>query len=575
MPRAKRTQPKTKSAQNSSHAVTPDALTRLERISPLVRALFFLIGIPLVLQFLYAWMGFNPTDDGFILAYSRRVLNGQIPHLDFISIRPAGSAYLHLTELGAGDYTIWFSRLVVWFQLTCIVWTWMQIFARRLQLRLTVLDEFVFVTIGLALSAHSFPLMVWHTIDALFLSSLGALLATIAPTRAKWVGYFLIGAAYLCKQNFLLVAPAALFLLGDARNWRAWLALAVPGLVYVGYLGISGALPAAINQLGAQTELQKYGIDRFVYYIELRVPLLLGALAMLLAFGVFGSGALKQTLRAQWVLGALLAVYPIYRALVALPGGNFTEAPVFELFGATLGAVLFFLLPRVGHWDSFRFGLLALLIVWASAISIGYNTPALGAGILAIVLVAYIYRSSNRLPYAAWQRWLPLSAGLVLVCVGIFQFNTTRQTLIYREQPAQQLTAPLDGILIGGRGIKTNSNTAAFLQDLNTAISQTNGTRYAIVPDLAAYWVQAPHPNPLPIDWTLFIELNNPLLIERVTGALNQERGSFVIIAQKVQAESLAQGFFPFANPAYSPIANAVRKTFQPLGATRFFELYH
>ena len=39
--------------------------------------------------------GFNPSDDGVILAQSYRLLQGQIPHLDFISIRPVGSAVLH------------------------------------------------------------------------------------------------------------------------------------------------------------------------------------------------------------------------------------------------------------------------------------------------------------------------------------------------------------------------------------------------------------------------------------------------------------------------------------------------
>ena len=39
--------------------------------------------------------GFNPSDDGVILAQSYRLLQGQIPHLDFISIRPIGSAVFH------------------------------------------------------------------------------------------------------------------------------------------------------------------------------------------------------------------------------------------------------------------------------------------------------------------------------------------------------------------------------------------------------------------------------------------------------------------------------------------------
>src|SRR4030042_3917580 len=82
-----------------------------------IAGIVFIIAVPLVFHFLYSSLGYNPTDDGFILAYGRRLLEGQIPHKDFISIRPSGSAFLHLPEVAfGGDYTFWISRLVFWFQ---------------------------------------------------------------------------------------------------------------------------------------------------------------------------------------------------------------------------------------------------------------------------------------------------------------------------------------------------------------------------------------------------------------------------------------------------------------------------
>ncbi|MGW4524071.1 hypothetical protein [Amycolatopsis sp. NPDC004378] len=39
--------------------------------------------------------GFAPTDQGFVPALSWRVLHGEIPHVDTLSVRPLGSAYLH------------------------------------------------------------------------------------------------------------------------------------------------------------------------------------------------------------------------------------------------------------------------------------------------------------------------------------------------------------------------------------------------------------------------------------------------------------------------------------------------
>src|SRR5919199_912105 len=94
-----------------------------ERASVIVATALVLTAVPVVAHFFYSWIGFNPTDEGFILAYSRRLLDGQVPHRDFIAIRPTGSSYLHIIDLLiGGDYTLWISRLFVWFELACTAW---------------------------------------------------------------------------------------------------------------------------------------------------------------------------------------------------------------------------------------------------------------------------------------------------------------------------------------------------------------------------------------------------------------------------------------------------------------------
>ncbi|MEN4017737.1 MAG: hypothetical protein PQ968_04725 [Methanobacterium sp.] len=56
----------------------------------------FIIIVSIIAHILFSKLGFNPTDDGFILAGAKRILEGQIPHLDFISIRPVGSHFFHI-----------------------------------------------------------------------------------------------------------------------------------------------------------------------------------------------------------------------------------------------------------------------------------------------------------------------------------------------------------------------------------------------------------------------------------------------------------------------------------------------
>ena len=81
--------------------------------------------LPLACHLGFSWIGFNPTDDGWMQAVARRMANVEFPHRDFIFVRPALSAVLQipLVWLG-GDYTIWLSRLWGWLTIGGIAWLW-------------------------------------------------------------------------------------------------------------------------------------------------------------------------------------------------------------------------------------------------------------------------------------------------------------------------------------------------------------------------------------------------------------------------------------------------------------------
>jgi hypothetical protein len=179
----------------------------------------FLIVVPLVAHWRFSRFGFNPTDDGFVLAVSRRLLAGEIPHRDFISIHTIGSSILHLPfVLFGGDHVFMASRLFVWFELaaTALIWTWLT--GRLVGAARDPLAEIPIAAIAFALSSHYFPVMAWPTIDGLLLAGLGLLLRTAPFRGACFAGYLLIGAAYVCKQNFSPIFPLALLLFGDRRG---------------------------------------------------------------------------------------------------------------------------------------------------------------------------------------------------------------------------------------------------------------------------------------------------------------------------------------------------------------------
>lgn len=535
----------------------------------------FLVLVPVILHFSFSWMGFNPTDDGFTLAYSRRILEGQIPHRDFIIIRPFLSPLIHVPfVLWGGDYTFWFSRFFVWFELACISWIWVSIINRFFKFPFTTTVKFLVALIALAASAHTFPIMAWHTIDGLFLSSVGLALCTRSQNRvAKMVGYALMATAYLCKQSFIFLAPLSLFILDDWREVRYWLAIIFPGVIYVIYLFPTGAMPDAILQLTSQTGIISTGVKRYVSR-ETLLGLLAGYLSARLIFGVKVALLLQEKLQ-KWLGITMLVAVPLLITVIRQSSSRLLTAS-FGVFGIVVGIVLYSVIEEPEKEQArVRIASLGLLSAWSASLSLGYNFPVLALGPLLAVLIAYGFTVQ------VVNEKVLLSSLAIATIASLSSFGIARTNYIYREQPASHLIEPLNGVLPGGALIKTNQNMYDYLLDLNQAIKLVTGQNrsYEIVPSAAALWVQSRQVNPLPIDWTQATELSRQELTNRVIESLNSERESKTVIVSKIVPDTLADGFTPLDDnndyyADYYAVVRYVRTYFAKVGETRFFDLY-
>ncbi len=517
----------------------------------------------------FSWMGFNPTDDGFILAGSRRITEGQVPHRDFIAIRPALSYFLHapLVLLG-GEYTFWISRYLVWLQFACVSWAWTAVISRMFEEKPGLALRVGCAAVAMAFCSHNFPIMAWHSIDALFLASVGLWLA-MKGDRGKMAGYALIGASALCRQNFALVPPAVLVITGDWRRVRFWLSGAAPGAAMALYLAAVGALGEAVGQMSSQTGIVQVGLSRYFYHWYLPVGAVAGFAAARLACprgeenARFGLGRIIGT--------ALLLAAPLY---LALKIRHSLKSPYFILFWIAAGAVAWLVVKEKRALKRGRAGILALLFAWCVSISIGYNTPALASGALVLFLMALARPAPALEGERRWPGGVPGLLTAAVVVVVLFCFVRARMLHVYLDRPAGELVWPVGEVLRGARLVKTNGNTYAFLEDLGRAIDKTRGKRFAIIPDLSCYWVRSPRTNPLPVDWAQGVELNNNRLMRRVSGEIDRRRGEIVIIVQKVSAFFLRDGFVPLPEGGRYGIVEHVRSRFDKVDQTRFFELY-
>lgn len=295
-------------------------------------ALIFVLVVPLIFHFLYSKFGLNPTDDGYTLALCRRVLEGELPHIDFITIRPAGSAFLHLPIVVFGqNYAIYLSRLFVWFQFAFISVATITLSERLLKFRLNFLVKFLLATLAIFLMVHNFPIMAWHTVDGMFIVCLGLIFATRTNSKAKFVGYFLIGFSYLCKQNFFFIAIGTPFILGNWRNWKNWLSLALPGFVYLFPGLFLGGFGNYISQLTTQSGLRTAAVSAYENNISFLQKIPLGLIAAFLIFYPATIKLFKKKIYPGFFIGSVILFLELFKIFTGLSSQKYLGLYSFQL----------------------------------------------------------------------------------------------------------------------------------------------------------------------------------------------------------------------------------------------------
>jgi hypothetical protein len=189
---------------------------------------FFVFAVATLCHFLYSHLGFNPTDEGYMLSGSRRLLDGQIPHRDYISLRPVGTHLLHAhVLLWGGDRLIWWSRLIPWIQFATIAWLWVRIVNHFYPVFTTSWLRFSAALIAFMACVNVFPIMPWNSVDGLFFITAGIAIHLLNPSY-RWLGLIMIGCTPLFRQNFVFLVPFLLLALGEGKRWQYWILAGLP-----------------------------------------------------------------------------------------------------------------------------------------------------------------------------------------------------------------------------------------------------------------------------------------------------------------------------------------------------------
>jgi hypothetical protein len=524
--------------------------------------------LPLACHLGFSWIGFNPTDDGWMQAVARRMADGEFPHRDFIFVRPALSAVLQipLVWLG-GDYTIWLSRLWGWLTIGVIAWLWSGL-AQPGRAAWSV--RYPLYAAAFFLTAHVFPVMAWHSLDGLLLGTAAVCLAARGTPGGLRTAFVCAGLAALCRQNFALFGPLLLLAIPDPRKWRAMFWAALPPLAYLGATLAAGCLPDFLRQVTSPGgAFRSVAWQNYLDAPGFPPAIAAGALAAALIHRV-GS-------RHAATAGALALGVPVLAA--GLAAHRLTQGPgpfhaaAYGLFGLALGLTLAVAAIRRGLAAD-RLPLVAgLALAWVTAISIGWNSPALAAGLLLVV----IWRASHLSAPPPGGRRATLAA-LVMLAVVSLAFRHARLLYPYRDAASAELTFEAGPVFPGAAGLRTNVRTFAVLQDLRRQLDrfEAEGTPYALLTDCAAVWIRSPQRNPLPCEWPQITELGyDQHSVDRMTGAIRQLPPNSRILVQRVLISELSYTLAPLGTGwSYYAVQNWVRAHGQRVGQTVYFEIY-
>lgn len=481
--------------------------------------------------------GFNPTDQGFVLAQSRRILHGEVPHRDIVSARPLGSALLHTVDFLLPGPLFLMSAVVVVGQvaLTTIA---LAALVSRAPVREWGPGFTGLVAAASVVSLHTFPLMAWHTIDGLMLTATGlwALDSGLRSGRtgSRRAGLLVLGAAVLVKQSFVFAVPLGVALvLWRRRRLTPDLALMLlPGALYAGAVAAAGGLRDLLIQLSDARPA--YGAELMMIWTD--PPTTLPAMAA-------GAAALAVVRRPR-----LSAFAVVVAAAAVLIRGGLT-------LGGTGGVELFWLAVFACGvaWAQGRrvprAALMVLAAAWMASLSWGYATPALLGGSLVLTAVVVVWPPATR---------VPAGVGVVAVVAAVLLVVPARDATPYRDLPRDALSADLGTVSPELRGIRTTASTYRYVEQIADCVRRYPAARVAVLPDNAFAYPALGLRNPFPLDWPIELELVGDARARMLATAERLDRhGGYLALFQTVRWPVLAAGGpVPRAVPADTEIVD-------------------
>lgn len=507
----------------------------------------------------------NLMDGGLIPAESWRILHGEVPHRDFITPRPAGSAYLHILDFVLPLPLVLASKLVTLAEIVGYTLLFALLVYRR---ALADLGPIHWLGIGAAtlVNLHQFPLIPFYTMDGLLLLAAGYVLLSQGLKRDSTplitAGAAAVGLAATTKQSFwfggvLVVGWLAFALVrreGPAAV-RVLLTAAAAGgplLLYGGYVALRGGSRELVDQLTGTTPVWGRTLIDLFRDGEHRTILLV-ALAALLVFvavvEVSRRGAVPRVAElAARAGGTALVVW-----LAVRDDLTFNGVWAQDFFWSV---VVTGLVRSAARRSVDLPALLVAATAWMVTLSWGAPNPGLIAGSAALYLLYALWEGFS--PSARLERFGVLAGAAAASVVVAVAFWSARGDVEYGVQ-VDAMTRDGGAIASELRGVQLEPALADYLADARRCADRFPARWTAIVPEGALAYPVLGFRNPFPIDWFWSSDYTGHSRERLVASAAKVERrGNYLVLFQRARFGDAPQSedYVPF--PSDPPLAAAI-----------------
>lgn len=541
-----------------------------------VRTLAWLLLLPLAYLVLIGRYGWTHADDGFILGYVWRLMNGEVPYRDFIYVRPPGSVYLHALWVGlVPDNWVYFTgRAVYCFEIMTASMVAAWTLGRAEEAPIFIKTNWrAFGGFAFVISAATLNPFPWHTVDGIFLAALaGALI--LSPSRTSpvtwWkclLGGCLLVMAALCKQSFYPwpIMLVALLAWGKFYGKAAW--------VFAGIV-LAGATTFALMASQGMWEPFRFQTtgnlalsDAFVagFYPYFKSLFVIGLPAVLL---IVVTRAAARKLNVAWSSGVdgLVLALTAAGVWIALYVKYGTPSQVF--INLWLDQVVWCMAAvwclMAGLRGARPVVLMAWLsLAWCASISWGMMTPALFSlpSVAGAWLLLFGPNSNSDTQSTTWPKRLMSIVAIFWIGLALLRGATL-------EDWPKRLTCQVSSVAPFYAGVRTSKANCEKLADMDRIVRSLPSNRIVFLPAFTTAYMQFGLKNPLPIDLPTVTEM---------AGAADKVMAIFRRDAEYVLIEKSKDHIFEETDEKarfFVPLIREATAHFEKIEASRHFDVY-